>query len=982
MKLSSGNLVLWWAASAVAVQPEHPGHGANNSVQEHHLRLNFLQAQPHSATDSFVEEGWHAWHSWRSWFSSEDSLHSLLARLNAIPPGRQQMYFRPVSTTLQCVMLLTIGSLCVYTSLAISRNVDELAGEFKPSKITQVLTAASRAMALPPMMCMLFVGCRMYVLATTEGLGEPPLWMKICMYASSGALITQYLIVLTLPMYLKGAQEEAAYDMTEGKRAIAAKQAAEALLKGPRKGVEESAEVVTVEEIDIPTFNDQVGDYHDAHPSLRKIEFHDEENSSIYYGIFFTLQIVLMLSLYGGLAGVIIGIFTFPRGSTEMSAAVLCTVILSVLYFWSYSILWIGRSWYDCNFQRILLNSALSMKWATRKVPQFSVLFLVSRMRALQLDPPYGMPPPWMQMCFFTVTGCIFVEAFAAAFIGAFGTYKKGYYGVYVYQCKYHAVHVVRHLFAMITYLALFPIAVGVYMMKDQYGNPAPLSTTMNCTLLFTAIYFTIAFGQTTTFFCEETFGLDMPVLQDTFIAAGIGMSFVPLLCILFVATRMRALQITQQQGDPPGWAQDCMLICVFATCVQALCCLVMPIFIGAAVKGKKEDTQADGTEKPAFKVDDDGNPDYDLRPMIGAYAVTVTKFVAMFSLHGGVIAICVANFVMTPETANSGDRFIKGGKQFFEGIAITLLVLCMSLLFSSAKVVGLAVKFAIESCDEVFLGVNITIRQAALSVCKGYVNIRDLKVHQPEKETIYEKQADGKVVKTVLDKPLNWKYDYVLKAKTVLVKINMWRLIRTLGKEFELENLNISGIHANVEKPTCDTKAKDSNVEYIVQHIESLGLIPPPEAAAAEALKADKDKAAAAPAPADDFQPKVILHKIVLGDFGCGVRVLGVPALGSIEFHPTIGVLAFDDIQNTIFDGKEDLNSSEVVACVTKAIAKKLSAKVTKDIPKELARLTTAGAKAIIKRGLSCGSGVASGFKRATSSKDPAAVRSASQTL
>lgn len=40
-----------------------------------------------------------------------------------VPAGRKGMYFRPVSVTLQCVMVLTIASLAVYTMLSLSRTL-------------------------------------------------------------------------------------------------------------------------------------------------------------------------------------------------------------------------------------------------------------------------------------------------------------------------------------------------------------------------------------------------------------------------------------------------------------------------------------------------------------------------------------------------------------------------------------------------------------------------------------------------------------------------------------------------------------------------------------------------------------------------------------------------------------------------------------------------------------------------------------------
>merc|ERR1740129_1963373 len=450
-----------------------------------------------------------------------------------------------------------------------------------------------------------------------------------------------------------------------------------------------------------------------------------------------------------------------------------------------------------------------------------------------------------------------------------------------------------------------------------------------------------------------------MTLLQDTFVAAGISVSFAPLICILCVATRMRALQITQQKGDPPGWAQDCMLICVFGTCVQAVCCLVMPIFVGSSTQ-----------------VDDEGNPDYDLRPMILAYAVTCVKYVALMFLHGGIFTICASVFLMTPETAHSGGRFIQGGRALARAIGGVGCVFLLAMLFSSAKVIGMAVKIAIESCDRIFLGVDITIKHAALGVCKGYVAIKDLVVHQPEDEIIYERKEDGTLVAKPTGNKLQWDHDYILKIKTVIVKINLGRLITSLGKEFELENLSFTGIHANIEKPSADLKAKDSNIDYLINHIDSLGLIPAEEeltpeeakkkaeedaqkskeeaekakeeaAKAAEKAKAEAEaKKAAGVKEEEPFVPKIILRKIAFGDIGAGVVVKQVPVVGTLKFHPKIGKIVFDDIQRDIFDNREDLTPQETVACIVKALGKKIAKSVVEEIPRAIANKSKEAAK------------------------------------
>merc|ERR1712025_1053338 len=67
--------------------------------------------------------------------------------------------------------------------------------------------------------------------------------------------------------------------------------------------------------------------------------------------------------------------------------------------------------------------------------------------------------------------------------------------------------------------------------------------------------------------------------------------AFCPMLAILFVGTRMRALQLTQNRGAPQGWAQDGMYMATWALLIQFVMVLVTPCATGV----------------PA-QVDEDGN--------------------------------------------------------------------------------------------------------------------------------------------------------------------------------------------------------------------------------------------------------------------------------------------------------------------------------------------------------------------------------------
>eukprot|EP00929_Paragymnodinium_shiwhaense_P002199 TRINITY_DN102409_c0_g1_i1.p1 TRINITY_DN102409_c0_g1~~TRINITY_DN102409_c0_g1_i1.p1 ORF type:complete len:1031 (+),score=216.42 TRINITY_DN102409_c0_g1_i1:63-3155(+) len=854
-----------------------------------------------------------------------------------MPQKREQMYFRPVSPTLYCVMFLSVLSLVIYTALSMSRNYDELSGAFRASALTQTLTAAARSAALPPMMAMLFVACRMYILATTEGLGEPPLWVKICMITATSGMAFQFLLILTLPMVTKLPPGEAEYDMTHGKAGEAQKK---------------SADLSDEDEEEIKDFHETVGEQNDAHPVLNKVRYKD--GAGCYRYVFWMGQIGSILAIYGGLGGVVAGILTFPADSMKVSAAVICTIALGLVYFMVYFLLWLGRSLPESHGQTTLLHMALSMSSVSRKVPMYSALFLVSRMRALSLDPPDGLPPFWMQCCFYSIVGVVALECFFAGIVGGIGEVRKAYYGHYLYRSN-KVLHLLQHLLSIAGVGLLIAIVVGVGLMEDQDGKVAHLSTTLLCVLAFSAVYFSLVMLQTCAFMLDDVAGIRMPLFQDAAVSAGISIGLAPMMAILFVACRMRALQITNQRGDPQGWAQDCMRIAVFATCLQAFCCLLMPIFVGSAAK-----------------VDDDGNPNYDLQPMVGAYAVSMVKYLALMFLHSSVVAICVAVFIMTPKTAHSGNRLLEGSEAMIQALVVTLVIFFIALLLSSAKVIGTAVKIAIESCDKVLLGVDITIDAVAISALRGYVYVRNFKVCQPEEEVIYTRQDNGKLTATHTGVPLEWRRDFIMRVDTVIVKVNLWRAMRTFGKEFEITHVDLSGIHVNFEKPNTNMSETTSNVDYILNHLDTLGLMAKGDRPDAEEKPAKKPAAQAAMPPpppqksseALKSSTAVILHKLVFGDIGCSVTIEEVPVIGALDFNPAIGKFAIEDFNKEVCDDREDLSAGEVVGFIVKKLAKKVLEVVVMDVPRKLAENATAGISVGFQGLKSLGSALASTLK------------------
>merc|ERR1719456_757962 len=97
-------------------------------------------------------------------------------------------------------------------------------------------------------------------------------------------------------------------------------------------------------------------------------------------------------------------------------------------------------------------------------------------------------------------------------------------------------------------------------LMKD--GDPSnnflpktpPLSTTMECIINLTVQYFVIYSGLFVVRTVNDLNGVDnaKSAAVKALEMAKDSVTYAPMLCILFVGTRMRALQLTQNQGAPP----------------------------------------------------------------------------------------------------------------------------------------------------------------------------------------------------------------------------------------------------------------------------------------------------------------------------------------------------------------------------------------------------------------------------------------------
>jgi len=521
--------------------------------------------------------------------------------IEQVPVVGDAFSVHPVSTSMKCVISLTIQYLLVYTALAIVRTVaDSFNARHDNVSIQKVLVTATLTVNYAPMLAVLFLGFRMRVLQLTKGRGNPPEWIQLCMYFCTYAVLALTVSVTIIPIFT-----------------------GEVINVDPKTG-------------DIP---------HDTQPFTNQI-----------CAIFFTcVKYFIMLGLYVGVVCIIYGIYTYepPKGiwpegkSFPVSPAVQCTTILTCQYFVLYALVAFSRTFTQFSqtkmtkFENAMLTATNAMNFA----PMLSILFIGARMRALQMDPVNGNPQRWAQNCFYMCTYAVAAQVMLSIVVPLVlqGQAKVGKTeGDMEYEVQNvglgGALTIARWAIMLCIYIGFTCVIWSIFTIQHPNGKEftPPVSVTMQCVINLTVQFFFIYLVIWICITLKEFTQTSWDLLTQTMESAKQTVQFCPILAILFVGTRMRALQLTDNRGAPQGWVQDGMYMATWSILIQFLMCLLVPICTG-----------------DPCQCDDDGNVTWRPAHPIGFYIVEGIRWLAFFLMYGGVITVIIGVYTMTPETAN-----------------------------------------------------------------------------------------------------------------------------------------------------------------------------------------------------------------------------------------------------------------------------------------------------------------------------------------
>merc|ERR1719183_1716024 len=544
-----------------------------------------------------------------------------------VPIVGSQFKVNGVSTAMQCVVSLTVQFFVVYTALALCRTAADVFGlKYDNLPIQKILDTATKTVIFAPMLAILFLAFRMRVTQLTKGKGNPPEWVQMCMYFCTYSVLLMTLIVVVIPLFT-----------------------GEVIGVDPKTG-------------DIPP---------DAQPF----------KNTILAACFTALKFLILLGLYGGVLAVCYGIITYeppagiwPEGKTfPVAPAVQCTMILACQFFIVYGGIQVARTWTQftgqkfSKFENAMQTATASMNFA----PMLAILFIGARMRALQMDPVNGNPQKWAQNCFFMCTYALLAQTCCSVAVPIIlqGEVKKGdVEGDMVYTVENKLFGTVlavgRYVIMVCIYIGFSCVIYSIFTIEHPQGPQytPPISVTMQCVINLTVQFFFIYLWIWAAITIKEFTGFEWALMMQTMENAKGTVMYFPMLAILFVGTRMQALMMTNNKGAPQGYAQDGMYMATWSLLIQFAMILVTPLATGT----------------PA-QVDEDGNIKWEPDNKILFYVVQTIRWLGYILLYGGIIAVVVGVYTMTPETANGrgavplvGDGKVPGvgvGVPGYEGV-------------------------------------------------------------------------------------------------------------------------------------------------------------------------------------------------------------------------------------------------------------------------------------------------------------------------
>merc|ERR1719506_855761 len=380
-----------------------------------------------------------------------------------------------------------------------------------------------------------------------------------------------------------------------------------------------------------------------------------------------------------------------------VAPALQCIINLTIQYFAVYTILAIVRTANQftghsmLGFQKIMETAATTVTYA----PMLSVLFLGVRMRAIQLSQgqteKYRLPQPWCQkamyICTYAVLGQVILVLMMPCFTGEWDVKcdEDGNLDTSALQSggvMGTVISIVRYIIMAALYGGFITICYGAFVMegpKEIWGEEGapPVSPAVQCTMNLTTQFFLVYLGVALVKTTVELSGPSpfLTKMGGLLTLAKFTVNFAPMLCILFIGARMRALQMDPKHGNPQKWAQNCFFMCTYSVMIQTLLVIIMPFV----------------TECECKVGSSEGDVVFEMaNPTLGMIIVAV-RWICLVALYGGFSAVIYSVFVIEHPTDVSLTPPISPAMQCVMNLTVQyfFIYLCLWVCITCQQILG-----------------------------------------------------------------------------------------------------------------------------------------------------------------------------------------------------------------------------------------------------------------------------------------------------
>jgi len=494
-----------------------------------------------------------------------------------------------VSVAMQCVINLIAQYFVIHSAVICWRLYCD-SSDFSTSRETvlEILDSAAKTVDFAPMLAALFFAARLrayyLTLGDPEAFGLPPEYTRVGMYVATWALLVQTTIVLVLPYLLER-----------------------------------------------PKFR----------PDGAPIVVAEAGGAAKFLGL---LRWAALAAVYGGAGCVVAGALLMEAPTSvwpeppPVAPGVAATLVLALQYFLVYFLAAAVETYEQfagSTYSTTRLSAVLDLGIATvRFAPMLAVLFLGVRMRALQLDPHHGGMPSWAEasiaVCLYAVLGQTILVMLVPLLFGTrvhLGALDDPTFEI-SNRTGFWCLTAARFglLFMMMGSAGAIMYTPTALVATD--GPTPPVSVAMQCTLWHCVFFFSV------TLFWLALLTLKQAESFDGFVEAMLPMlsgarnavAFCPMLAILYLGLRLRALELTANLGAPQAWAQRAMVLGTAAIPLQ-LMVTILPLKESGA-------------------------------SWIRSFGV-LTQSIVTLMLYGSAVICVVALFKITPETATGEGGLI-----------------------------------------------------------------------------------------------------------------------------------------------------------------------------------------------------------------------------------------------------------------------------------------------------------------------------------